>query len=299
MKSELGGIVPPMTIPFDRGGDVDLGALRAQARWLVDHDVHGIVCGGSAGEGHTLDADELDECLRTVVDEVGGRVPVVAGVIVNSTRDAVRRSLRARDAGVAALQVTPVHYLFRPDDEAMLEHFREIAEQSELPVLIYNVVPWSYLSPDLLCRILREVPGVVGVKQSAGDLKLLADLLLAAPRDALIFSAIDALLYPSFALGAHGAIAAMLAAVPGSIMQLWNAVEQGDHSLALQLHERLLPVWNAVAGDNLPACVKYAQSVQGCPAGVSRAPMSPVTEAQQRDIDEALAALNQPSLRHS
>ena len=70
--------------------------------------------------------------------------------------------------------------------------------------MIYNVVPWSYLSPQLLCRILREVPGVIGVKQSAGDLKLLADLLLAAPAGSRIFSAVDALLYPSFALGAHG-----------------------------------------------------------------------------------------------
>ena len=74
-----------------------------------------------------------------------------------------------------------MHYLFRPDDDAMLEHFRAIAEATGLPILIYNVVPWSYLSPQLLVRIMREVPGVIGVKQSAGDLKLLADPDLSAP----------------------------------------------------------------------------------------------------------------------
>ena len=115
------------------------------------------------------------------MEAVDGRAPVIAGVIANSTRDAVRRGAARADLGVAALQVTPVHYLFRPDDDALLEFFRAVAEQTGLPVIIYNVVPWCYLAPDLLCRILREVPGVIGVKQSAGDMKLLADLLREAP----------------------------------------------------------------------------------------------------------------------
>jgi len=294
MNDELGGVLPPMTIPFDAAGEVDDAALRRQARWLLDDNVHGLVCGGSAGEGHTLEADELDVCLRTVLDEVDGRVPVVAGIIANSTRDAVRRSVQAQAAGAAALQVTPVHYLFPPDDDAMLAHFRAVAEATGLPVLIYNVVPWCYLSPELLCRIMHEVPGVVGVKQSAGDLKLLADLLQQTPPNKRIFTAIDALLYSSFTLGAHGAIAAILAAVPGIVMQLWDAVQRGDHRLGLQLHGRLLTLWNALAADNLPACVKYAQNTQGCPGGLPRAPMPKVSTAQRRAIDAALAVVRQP-----
>jgi 4-hydroxy-tetrahydrodipicolinate synthase len=223
-----------------------------------------------------------------VVEEAAESVPVIAGIIVDSTRDAIRRGNAVADLGVAALQVTPVHYLFRPDDDAMLEHFRAIAEATGLPVVIYNVVPWSYLSPQLLCRILREVPGVVGVKQSAGDLKLLADLLLAAPPASRIFSAVDALLYPSFALGAHGSIAAILAAAPHACVALWDAVERGDHAAAQGLHRRLLPLWNAMVGDNLPACTKYAQSLQGCPGGPPRAPMPQASPAQQRSIRAAL-----------
>jgi 4-hydroxy-tetrahydrodipicolinate synthase len=188
--------------------------------------------------------------------------------------------------------VTPVHYLFRPTDDAMLGHFRAIAEATGLPVVIYNVVPWSYLSPALLCRIMTEVEGVIGVKQSAGDLKLLADLLLSAPRGARILSAVDALLYPSFALGAHGAIAAILAAVPGACAGLWDAVGRGDHPTALDLHRRLLPVWNAMVGDNLPACTKYAQILQGCPGGAPRAPMPAASAAQQRAIEQALRGLS-------
>ena len=94
-----------------------------------------------------------------------------------------------------------MHYLFKPDDEAMVDHFRAMADATGMPIIIYNVVPWSYLSPKLLTRIMHEMPLVVGVKQSAGDLKLFADLMLMAP-DKLIYSAVDALLYPSYTLGA-------------------------------------------------------------------------------------------------
>jgi 4-hydroxy-tetrahydrodipicolinate synthase len=292
MAAELFGIIPPMTTPFDADGEIDEGAVRAQTRWLLEEGVHGLAVGGSTGEGQTLDQDELRGLVATVVAETAGQAPVIAGIIVDSTRDAIRRGKAVGDLGVAALQVTPVHYLFRPDDEAMLEHFRAIAEATGLPIVIYNVVPWSYLSPALLCRIMREVPGVVGVKQSAGDLKLLADLLIAAPAESRILSAVDALLYPSFALGAHGSIAAILAAAPRACVDLWDAVQRGDHVTAQRLHRRLLPLWNAMVGDNLPACTKHAQVLQGCPGGYPRAPMPSASAAQQRAIGAALDGLS-------
>ncbi|MDH3603610.1 MAG: dihydrodipicolinate synthase family protein, partial [Candidatus Tectomicrobia bacterium] len=160
-----------------------------------------------------------------------------------------------------------------------------------MPVIIYNVVPWTYLSPELLCRVMEDVPDVIGVKQSAGDMKLLADLLLQAAPDRRIFTAVDALLYSSFTLGAHGAIAAILTAAPSTCVDLWNAVQEGDHAKALDLHQRLLPLWNAIFDDNLPANTKYAQSLQGCPAGAPRAPMPPASPEQQREIRAALEGL--------
>ena len=291
MAGELSGIIPPMTTPFDADGEIDEGAARAQVRWLLDQGVHGLAVGGSTGEGHTLELDELRRLVATVAEAAAGRVPVIAGIIVDSTRDAIRRGRAVAGLGVAALQVTPVHYLFRPDDEAMLAHFRAIAETTGQPVVIYNVVPWSYLSPALLCQVMAEVPGVIGVKQSAGDLKLLADLLIAAPAASRILSAVDALLYPSFALGAHGAIAAILAAAPGPCIALWDAVRRGDHAAALDLHRHLLVLWNAIVADNLPACTKYAQILQGCPGGHPRAPMPAASAARQRAIEAALDGL--------
>jgi 4-hydroxy-tetrahydrodipicolinate synthase len=242
------------------------------------------------GRGHTLDHGEYRDLIAATVEATDKRIPVIAGIIVDSTRDAIKRGRLVADMKVAALQVTPVHYLFRPDDEAMLDHFKAMADATGMPIIIYNVVPWSYLSPKLLTRIMQEVPLVVGVKQSAGDLKLFADLMLMAP-DKLIYSAVDALMYPSYTLGAHGSIAAILAAAPHASVALWDAVKANDHKRALDLHQRLLALWNAIIADNLPACTRYAQLLQGLPETHSRAPMPPASKAQQTAIRAALEDL--------
>ena len=286
------GIVPPITTPFDPEGNIDLEMLRSEVRYLIETaQVHGLAVSGSTGEGHTLTTDETRQITATAVETTAGQVPIITGIITDSTRAAIERGRAVADLGVAALQVTPVHYLFRPDDEAMLRHFAEIAEATGLPVIIYNVVPWSYLSPTLLTRIITEVDGVIGVKQSAGDAKLLADLILLLGNRGRIMSAVDALLYPSFTLGAHGAIAAILTAVPKLCVQLWEAVQAGDHAKALQLHQTLLPIWNVLNGDNLPAAVKYAMELQGRPAGLPRAPMPPASPEQQARIRQSFERL--------
>lgn len=289
----LTGIIPPLVTPFDAAGRIDEAAYRAEVHYLVEQaGVHGLAVGGSTGEGHTLAAEETRLLTAWTVEQVRGRVPVITGIITDSTQAAIDRIQAVADLGVAAVQVTPVHYLFRPDDDAMLRHFAAVAEAGRLPVIIYNVVPWSYLSPPLLARILREVDGVIGVKQSGGDMKALADLLLllepAGEKSLRIFSAVDALLYPSFALGAHGSIAAILTAVPEWCLALWEAVRVGDHRRALEWHKRLLALWNALEASNLPANVKAAMELQGRKGGLPRAPMPPSSPAQVAAIRAAL-----------
>ena len=289
MDERIHGIVPPMITPFRADDTVDEEALRAEVRYLIETArVHGLAVGGSTGEGHAMTTAEVRRVTEVVASEARGRVPVITGVITDSTASAIERGKAVRDLGVTALQVTPVHYLFRPDDDAMVRHFEALCRGTGLPIIIYNVVPWTYLSPQLLARIITSVEGVVGVKQSAGDLKLLADLLLLVGDRSRIMTAVDALLYPSFALGAHGAIAAILTAVPRLCVQLWDAVQAGDHKQALALHERLLPVWNAIAQDNLPANVKHCLALQGRPGGVPRPPMPETSTSQAAPIRQAL-----------
>jgi 4-hydroxy-tetrahydrodipicolinate synthase len=283
------GIVPPVVTPFDSLGQIDSSLLRQDLDYLIHKaKVHGVAVCGSTGEGHTLNKEETLEIAKTAVKAAEGSVPVITGIIADSTRTVIERGKAVADLGVAALQITPVHYLFRPHDEAMQSFFAEISESIGLPVIIYNVVPWAYLSPELLTKIITEEKGVIGVKQSAGDMKMLADLLMQLGDRGVIMSAVDALLYPSFALGAHGAIAAVLTAVPELSVQLWDAVKSGDHGKALDLHHKLLPIWNAILDDNLPANVKYAMEIQGRPAGKPRAPMPPPSEARQALIKKSL-----------
>ncbi len=280
-----------MVTPFSADEAVDEGLLRAEVEYLISAaGVHGLAVGGSTGEGHTLTTDELRCIVGNAIEVADGRVPVIAGIIVDSTRQAIEKARALADLDVAALQVTPVHYLFRPSDESMFAHFAALADAAAQPVMVYNVVPWSYCSPALLDRMLREIDGLIGVKQSAGDLKLLADLLRASADAGLIMSAVDALLYPSFALGAHGAIAAILTAAPELCVRLWDQVKAGDYSGALATHLKLLPIWDAIMADNLPANVKTALAMQGRPAGLPRMPMPPSSAEQRAAIEAALQA---------
>tara|TARA_B110001450_G_C17658184_1_gene496149 strand:- start:733 stop:1614 length:882 start_codon:yes stop_codon:yes gene_type:complete len=290
--NKLKGIISPFTTPFTKKGHIDLSLVKPQVDWLLDNGVHGLAAGGSTGEGHVLNRDEYVSLMEKTAESLQNRVPLVAGIIANSTSEVIARGKSVKDLDVAALQITPPSYLFRPDDEAMIRHFQEIHEECQIPILIYNVVPWCYLSPDLLLRIMDEVPGVLGVKQSAGDMKLFADLIRRAKPENMIFSAVDALLYSSYQLGAPGSIAAILTAAPGPSVKLWNAVIEEDWVTAKDLHERLLPLWDAIGLDNMPSLCKYAQQLQGLDTGYARRPTSPASDKQKELIKSALKNLS-------
>ena len=286
---KVNGIIPPIVTPFTADGDIDEAAFRNIVKFNIDKKVHGVCVGGSSGEGHTLTIEEFTRLMEITVEEVDGRMPVLAGIIANSTREAIRRARAISHLSVQGLQVTPVHYVFKPDENATFEHFKALTEATDVPVIIYNVVPWNYLHPALLIRLMTDLPGVQGVKQSAGDLKMMADLMLGTPDGCKIYTAVDALLYPSFALGCHGTIAANPAAVPGVCIALWNAVQRGDHTRAREIHEALLRFWNTISAENLPANIKTSIALQGTQAGLPRMPMPKTSPAQLENIKRELA----------
>ncbi len=292
MPAQLRGIIPPMTTPFDAQGKLDSGAFREEVRYLLEAGVHGLAVGGSTGEGHTLTVEEIRHLTTMAVEETKGKIPVVTGIIADSTLAVIERGKAVRDLGVAALQITPVHYLFTPNEEEMYRYYATIGAEVGLPILIYNVVPWAYASPALLTRLITEVEQVIGVKQSAGDMHALVELLLRLEDRGLVFAAVDDLLYPCFALGSHGAIAAILTAVPHLCVALWNAVQEDKHTEARSLHQRLLRLWMVLVGPNLPARVKAAMELQGRKAGFPRLPMQPVSEQEKKAIHQALEQIN-------
>jgi len=246
---------------------------------------------GSTGEGHTLSRDEFVEAMEATHEAIAGRVPFLVGLIVNSTMEAVARTQKIAHFKPDALQVTPVHYLFTPGEEATIRHFCTIYDETGVPVLIYNVVPWNYLSIDMMLKIMDEIPGVIGMKQSAGNLKTVSDLVMRIREDNIVLSAVDALLYPDFALGQDGAISALTSALPKHTVELYQAVQAGDHARGLELHWQFAALWNSLEHDNLPALVKYIQSRQGLAPYPPRAPMEQVGDAQKHGIDAALKNL--------
>ena len=290
--TKLRGIISPFTTPFSEDGEVNYELIKPQVDWLIENGVHGLAAGGSTGEGHVLNRNEYLKLMEKTSDAINGRVPLVAGIIANSTNEVAARGKSVKDLNVAALQITPPNYLFRPDDDSMVRHFKEIHEECGVPILIYNVVPWCYLSPDLLLRIMDEVPGVLGVKQSAGDMKLFADLVRRAKPENMIFSAVDALLYSSYQLGAPGSIAAILTAAPGPSVKLWDAVIAENWNVARDLHEKLMPLCDAILIDNMPSLCKYAQKLQGLESGFARKPTAPATNEQKEKVEVALKTLN-------
>jgi 4-hydroxy-tetrahydrodipicolinate synthase len=291
LKSRLTGILPPVTMPFDAQSRLLPEAIAAQMEWTLAAGASGVVAGGSTGEGHALSDGEFRDAMFATAEAVDGRAPFVAGLIVNSTKEAIDRVKMLDGLKIDALQVTPVHYLFKPGADATVRHFKTIWEETGIPILIYNVIPWNYLDINLMLRVMDEVPGVVGMKQSSGDLKSLSDLIQTCKPDNIVLTGIDALLYPGFALGADGAISALTAALPGATTKLFKLTRAGNHPEALELHRRLNTLWNALRHDNLPACVKYIQHCQGLPMYAPRAPMEPVTAEQRTAIDAALKGL--------
>ena len=291
LRQQLTGVLPPITMPFDMKGELVKGGLREQIDFIIKNGANGVVAGGSTGEGHTQTDAEFSSVMQEAYEATAGRVPFLAGLIVQSTRAAIERANMLKGMKVTALQVTPVHYLFKPDADATIEHFRTISDATGLPILIYNVIPWNYLSVDLMLRIMDEVPGVVGMKQSGGDLKSLSDLLLRCKPENVVLSGVDALLYPGFCMGMHGAISALTSAVPHIVVRIQKAVEANDHKTARDLHFKLNALWNTMSHDNLPACIKYIQHLQGTRMFEPRAPMMRVTDQQKVDIKAAMKPL--------
>lgn len=287
MKWDLSGILPPMVTPFRDDESVDEDGVRSEARFLLDAGVHGLCVGGSTGEGHTLSIEESCRITEIALEAANGAVPVISGIIRDSTREVIAYGKALKTIGAQALQITPVHYLFTSGDDGAYAFYERIATEVGLPIIIYNVIPWNTISPELLIR-LAEIDEVVAVKQSGGDIHKLADLLLMNDGRLTIYSAVDDLLYSSFCLGAQGAIAAILTVLPAHSVALWDAVQRGDHAEALRLHGQLLPVWRAVGVPDMPARIKTALAMQGRTGGIARHPILPVTEMARAEIANAL-----------
>ncbi len=284
------GVLAPLTTPFARHGEIDEAAFRAEIEWLVAGGVDGVVIGGSTGEGYALSPAELERLVGLAFDVVPDDLQVVAGIIADSSRAAVSAAASLDRYPLTAVQVTPPHYIFAPDDDGMVDFYTAVAAATSAPVVIYNVIPWLQLRPALVERIMRAHPGVIAVKHSQKKVEAYRELVdcVGAQR---VFAAIDNRLADCYAIGAAGSIAAISAAVPAASARLLKAVQAGDATAAGLLAAFLDAVWQTLDGPNLPARVKAAQALQGLPSGHARAPMHDASEAERAAIAGILRRL--------
>lgn len=287
MAKKIEGIIVPLITPFTQEDNLDEDKFRKELRIVLAAGVHGVSPGGSTGEGAALTDEELVRCIRIIREESPDAL-VVAGVIRNSTKAAVKTALAAKAAGADCLMVTPVSYnVLVPDDEGNFSFYERIAGEAGLPVVIYNVVPQNVISPSLLTR-LSKIPGVIGVKQSCGGIAAFYEMKRYCGEVAKVFSATDEMIFSTFELGADGAISAILAVFPDLCMQMWNAAKTGEKEKGYAIQNRLYPVWRAIAGNQFPIRIKYALGLMGRSPGKTRSPITHISEDDRKSIESAL-----------
>ena len=285
---KLAGVVTALITPFD-GDRVDLDALAALVRTQIAAGIHGLVACGTTGEPATMTSEERDDVIRTVVDVAAGRVPVLAGTGTNCTRTTIQETQRAQALGVdGALVVTP--YYNRPQQEGLIEHYRCVAAEGGLPVVLYNVP--SRTGVNLLPKTvasLATIPGIVGVKEASGSVGPLRDIVASVPAGFLTMSGDDGLALPSFAVGAHGVVSVTSNVAPGPMVRMWEAWKAGRVAEAAEIDRSLLALYNALFLEASPAPVKAAATLLGmCRADV-RLPLINASRSTCEAIEAALA----------
>jgi 4-hydroxy-tetrahydrodipicolinate synthase len=287
---DLMGVVPPMITPFKEDDSIDSKALQTEARFLFNAGVSGIVVAGSTGEGAGLTEEELSEAVRLVVEAVGGSVPVISGIITDTSEEAIRLALAAKRGGACGLQVPPPHFQYVTSTEILGTYYGAITNATNLPLIIYNVIPWAQVAIDSLRTLCSENPLIIGVKQSGYNIHALAELLANLKGTIKIFTAIDDLIYPSFMMGTDGTISGTSSLLPVETIELWHCVQNLDLKRALEIHNLILPIWRAIEGSEFPGRIKYAMSLLGRSTGKPRAPFRWPSPQSARRIEAAMAA---------
>ncbi|GAA3577483.1 4-hydroxy-tetrahydrodipicolinate synthase [Microlunatus spumicola] len=285
----FGRLLTAMVTPFDADGALDLDAAATLATTLVDRDAHdGIVVNGTGGEAPTTSDREKADVVRAVVDAVGDRAHVVAGVGTNDTAHTLELAAAAEKAGAAGLlAVTP--YYSRPPQSGLLAHFRTLADATGLPVMLYDIPhrAGTAIASETLLR-LAEHPRVVAVKDAKSD--LVASAAVMAATDLAYYSGDDALTLPLLSVGAVGVVGTSTHFCGPEVRALIDAAMSGDPAEALRLHRRLLPIFTGIFATQGAILVKAGLELQGRGVGGVRLPLVPATPEQRVALGEALDA---------
>lgn len=285
------GVVPPTLSAFAADGSLDRERTAAHAEFVVDAGVHAVFPLGTNGEYPLLTGEERDAVVETVVEVVGDRVPVLAGVGTPGTRRTVERAIAAEEAGAdGCFVVTP--YYFQLDHRGTLEHYRAVADAVDLPIYAYQIpsLTGEQLSLETLETLASEGT-IVGIKDSSRDMSWLGQAVATAPELSVLVGS-DALQYPGLKSGCSGVVSAVANAFPSLVVDLYEAVETGEDDRALSLQRRLFAVREAFGvGDAPMSGVKTALQLRGMDMGEPRAPLRLKDGADREELQRRLERL--------
>lgn len=241
---EFRGMFPAMITPLTKDDKLDEEGLRGNIEWYIKEGVHGISCLGSIGEYVALTDEERKRVIDITVAQTNHRVPVQAGVGGRTTKDTIRWTQYAKDAG-ADLVLLPNPYYHVPDEEETYEHIKRIAQAVDIPIMLYNSgarPPRRGVMPKLALRLAKEFENFSYFKASSGKIERAQEIIREGGNDITLFCGDDALAFPIFVLGGKGAIDGAAAILPRKRSQLFELVENGEIEKARELWYRMVPL---------------------------------------------------------
>jgi 4-hydroxy-tetrahydrodipicolinate synthase len=290
MRRQWTGCGTALVTPFTRDGAVDEAGVRRLARRQIDAGMHFLVPCGTTGESPTMSEEERLRVVAGVIEEAGGRVPVLAGAGGYDTREVIQTAQKMQRLGAAGiLSVTP--YYNKPTQEGLFQHYSAIAGEVGLPIIVYNVPGRTGCNVEVatLTR-LSQVPNIAGVKEASGNVSQMCEICRAVPDDFVVLSGDDALTLPLMAIGGHGIISVIGNQAPREMSRMVELAESGDFAGARAIHRQLMPLMSANFVESNPIPVKAAMAAMGLLEETYRLPMVPPSEASRRRILDALAA---------
>ncbi|RZU42591.1 4-hydroxy-tetrahydrodipicolinate synthase [Edaphobacter modestus] len=289
---ELMGCGTALVTPFRGDSSVDEAGLRALVEWQIESGISFLVPCGTTGEAATLSEQEWLRVVEVVVETAAGRVPVFGGCTNNSTHEAVAKAKKLAQVSGLSGVLTANPYYNKPGQEGQYQHFRAIAEAVDLPVLLYNIPGRTgvNLEPATVLR-LAELPNVIGIKESSGNISQITELLTTAPQGFKVFAGDDSVALPLIALGGAGLVSVASNVIPAEMSAMVRSALAGDWEKARNINRRYFRLMLAHFWEPSPAPVKAVLRMIGRGEDVLRLPMVPVSDAGRKRLEALVEEL--------
>ncbi len=293
------GVFAALTTPYAQDGSVSLPDLKHNVQRYNQTELAGYVALGSTGESVLLTRAEMDGILITVKEAAAKGKKLLAGAGAESTAETIERTKRAAELGYdAALVKTPHYYKPAYKPEVLIAHYRRVADESPIPVMLYSIPQFTGIALGVAeAAALAEHPNIIGIKDSSGNVQGVAEIVAATPPAFQVLVGAAASVYPSLVIGARGAILALACALPEKCVAVFDLVRQGRHEEARELQSILLRASKLIVSEMGIAGVKFAMDQRGYRGGVPRLPLVPLHQEQKKRLNDFLASLEPAAVR--